>query len=422
MNYLKSNRMKLLGGIVVLFLLFQVYKFISIRITNLDLPKGKIVFSSGIDGDDEIYTMNINGTNLRQLTKNSATKTNPYSDDKPSFSPDGRKIVFCSGRQKAMDHRIIANFRGKAIGESFSGGSVDIYVMDSDGGNQIPLTYENLCSDPFFHPNSKKIVFKSQKPNSIRMVDIYTGESRLVSRGYGGSCEFSKDGMKMFDNFNSDISVIDITGINMTRLTHFSDLQVDQGNREKRTGIAFTLSLDGKKIALVTMGGNGNQLFQVFKFYTMNIDGTDLVEINKLETKNFSMLSDFKYSPDGNKVIFVFNSDNNGIYSLDLTNRNIVNLTDKKELWDPFSWFRFTFTPDGRKIVFIADIFPKNYGLATFLHNIKCWSRYLLLWRATPHYDNNHLCIMDIDGKNYRRITKLPEGTELGRDFIHWDK
>lgn len=422
MNYLKSNRMKLLGGLVVLFLLFQVYKFVSVRIVNVNLPKGRIAFSSGIDGDDEIYIMNINGTRLKQLTKNSVTKTNPYADDEPSFSPDGSKIVFRSDRQKEMDYHVITNTRGRSIGEVFSGGAVDIYFMNSDGTNQKPLTSQDLCSDPFFYPDSKKIVFKSKRSKSIRMIDIYTGELRIMSSGYGGSCEFSKDGMRVFDNFDSDISITDITGINRMKLTHFSDSGSNQDNRENRTGIAFTLSPEGEKIAFVTIEERDGQLCRLFKFYTMNTNGSNLIEINELETKSLGTISDFKYSPDRDKIIFVFNSDKQRMYSLDLVTGGLTDLTDKKENWVRFPWFNFTFTPDGKRIVFIGDIVPKNYPVVFFSHLIKGWIRYIFLRRSTPSYDNNYLCIMDLDGKNYRRITKLPEGTELGRDFIHWEK
>ena len=62
---------------------------------------GKIVFASdgttgtGVNnptGDDEIFTMNKDGTGKTQLTDNTA------DDDSPSFSADGRYVVFTSDR------------------------------------------------------------------------------------------------------------------------------------------------------------------------------------------------------------------------------------------------------------------------------------------------------------------------------------
>jgi Tol biopolymer transport system component len=44
------------------------------------------------DSSREIYVMNADGTGLQRLTNNTA------SDTRPSWSPDGTKIVFASNR------------------------------------------------------------------------------------------------------------------------------------------------------------------------------------------------------------------------------------------------------------------------------------------------------------------------------------
>jgi Tol biopolymer transport system component len=422
MDYLNKNKIKILIGLIILLTLFHVYKFFQVRLVSLDLPKGKIVFSSGLDGDNEIYTMNINGTNLRQLTKNTATKTNTAADYEPSFSPRGTKIVFISRRLEDGNMKLIYNNRGRVIGKNFSGGAFDVFIMDSDGNNQIPLTYQGMASVPFFSTDGKRIIFRSNKPASLKIMDINTLEQGVLHFG-GGQVEFSLDGKKVFDNFKKDISVADIDGINnMVKLTHFSDSQGIRSNGKNGPSIAFSLSPSGEKIAVATIADKNNQVNRLFNFFTMNADGSGLEEIYKLETKNIGVLWDLKYCPTGNSIILDADLDMQGIYSLSLINNNLINLTGEKENWNVFSKFTFTLTPDGKRIIFVANISPKNYNLAWFFYNIKGWVRYLLLWRKTPPYDNKYLCIMDIDGKNYRRIAKLPEGTELGRDFIHWEE
>ncbi|MBM3236432.1 tetratricopeptide repeat protein [Candidatus Poribacteria bacterium] len=93
----------------------------------------------------QIYVVGVNGKNLRQLTNVKAINSNP------SFSPDGKKIVFDSNRN-------IGKF-----GESNSG----IYIMEADGKNQMRLTGDEYISmEPVFTPDGKKIVFTGQKADS----------------------------------------------------------------------------------------------------------------------------------------------------------------------------------------------------------------------------------------------------------------
>jgi len=76
-------------------------------------PDGtKIVFMSKRDGNNEIYSMNANGTNQVNLSNSSS------SDHFPTWSPDGTKIVFLSMRD----------------------GNSEMYTMNPDGTNQTRLT------------------------------------------------------------------------------------------------------------------------------------------------------------------------------------------------------------------------------------------------------------------------------------------
>jgi Tol biopolymer transport system component len=77
---------------------------------------GKITFSSDRDGKLEIYVMNADGSDLTRLTNNSAW------DYRPAWSPDGAKIAF----------------------QSHSDGNSEIYVMNTDGSDQTRLTNNGL--------------------------------------------------------------------------------------------------------------------------------------------------------------------------------------------------------------------------------------------------------------------------------------
>lgn len=444
MNYLKTKEIKLIISIISLFALFNIGKFIKIRITSIDLPKGKIVLYSNVDGDYEIYTMNINSTNLKQLTNNSATFGDSAIDDKPSFSLDGKNIVFTSGRQ-GQDTEFIHDYKGRKIGTQTSKkGTSDIYIMDSDGKNQIPLTHQDLNFSPFFSPNGEYIIFETRTNTSwqTRIVNTEAHYQKILN-AKPGHAKFSPDGKQIFDTFQADLSVMDINGTKRVRLT---DLLAHEENNppEKRKMHLdrFDFSSNNKKIAFVVRiekGASEGEFYEIVKFYTMNIDGSELEEIYKIDSSNldelyisddnekgrFCDIKQFRYSPDNTSIIYLADlTYKKGIYSLNLKDRTVKELTMKNNIWNNI--LNFTFSPEGKKIVFVADIYPRNYFMrymhAVILRNLKAYINYYLFRKQTPYYDNKYICIMDIDGKNYRRIAKLPVGSELGHDFIHWEK
>lgn len=98
-----------------------------------------IVFDSDRDfnqWNQEIYVMDIEGGNLRSLSKN------PSYDSHPSWSPDGQRIVFDSERN----------------------GNREIYVMDANGKNQRRVTNNpSWDGDPEWSPSGEKIVFMSER-------------------------------------------------------------------------------------------------------------------------------------------------------------------------------------------------------------------------------------------------------------------
>ena len=84
-------------------------------------PDGKqIVFTSDRDGNQEIYVMDISGMNLVNLTNN------PADDLYPVWSPDGEWIAFTTNRD----------------------GNQEVYCMNTDGSNPFNLT-NNAATDLF---------------------------------------------------------------------------------------------------------------------------------------------------------------------------------------------------------------------------------------------------------------------------------
>jgi Tol biopolymer transport system component len=89
-----------------------------------------------VPGDEEIYVMNADGSDQRNLTRT------PGSDWSAAWSPDGREIVFVSSR-------------GPAIQRGYG-----IYLMDADGSHLRRLV-RNGGKDPApaWSPDGRKIAF-----------------------------------------------------------------------------------------------------------------------------------------------------------------------------------------------------------------------------------------------------------------------
>jgi Tol biopolymer transport system component len=99
---------------------------------------GKIAFQSFRDGNNEIYTMNADGSSQTRLTNNTA------SDTDPAWSPDGTKIAFATDRDRS-------NF------------TYEVYTMNADGSGQTRLTGDSLNDQsPAWSPDGTKIAFATE--------------------------------------------------------------------------------------------------------------------------------------------------------------------------------------------------------------------------------------------------------------------
>ena len=172
-----------------------------------------------------IHTMNSDGTHRKRLT---------YAENKwdnaPDWSPDGKKIIF------AREYK-----------DSMGGWHPEIWIMNADGSNQAQIK-SLKGSNPYFTPDGKKIVFSWE-----------------------------------FEDKRSAISIADLDGGNITRLTH-------NNGREWHPEV----SPDGKQIAFMS-DRDGN-----FEIYVMNIDGSNQKRLTN------SAIGDWypSWSPDGSQIIF----------------------------------------------------------------------------------------------------------------------
>ena len=101
----------------------------------------RIAWVSPRDGNQDVYTTDLEGKDVKRLTNNP-------TDNNPSWSPDGKRIAFCSGRS----------------------GHLQIYVMDADGGNVRRLTnHDGIDYWPVWSPDGKRIAFTSNRDGNYEI-------------------------------------------------------------------------------------------------------------------------------------------------------------------------------------------------------------------------------------------------------------
>ena len=299
--------------------------------------QAQITFVSKRDGNREIYVMDADGGNQQRLTNH------PDNDWNPSWSPDGKRIVFHSNRDGHV-HVI----HGRPTSE--------IYVMDTDGGNPQNLT-NNPGNDisPSWSPDGKRIAFSSDRDwdkgdhnSEIYVMDADGRNPQNLTNDLNAdySPSWYPDGKRIvfssrrdghFENefgITEEIYVMDADGGNQQRLTE---------NRKNDWHPSW--SPDGKRIAFAA---DRKGRFENFEIYVMDADGGNQQRLTENRVYDYSP----SWSPDGKRIAFTSERDGNSeIYVMDADGGNQRNLTNNRHSDFGPAWFNspFSVSPAGKK-------------------------------------------------------------------------
>lgn len=120
----------------------------------------QVAFESYRDGNWDIFVMNADGSNTRNLTH-----TSGVHEHYPQVSPDGTKICFS-----------VDDGEGRDAVRS-------LWVMDIDGGNRKKVA--DHAREPFWKPDGKVIGFLPQEYGKFNVIDYYTKGMSFYDLGTG---------------------------------------------------------------------------------------------------------------------------------------------------------------------------------------------------------------------------------------------
>jgi Tol biopolymer transport system component/serine/threonine protein kinase len=249
-------------------------------------------------GNQEIYVMNPDGTGQRRLTYEKA------EDMTPAFSPDGRKIAFTSRRAGVLylflmnadgtDQRPLAQSPERAISGTEPTWSPDgkrivfrttvapytMYSINIDGSGLKRVTDGTAgASSPAWSPDGKKIAFTSRRSGNPEIYAMDPDGGNVVRLTFNDAIDrfpaWSPDGRRIAFESDRDgdsrIYVMNADGTDAVRLT-------SPPGKDSRP----SWSPDGKQLAFHRMVLGHGQV------YVMNADGTDVKRLTALSSVAFS--------------------------------------------------------------------------------------------------------------------------------------
>ncbi len=279
----------------------------------------KLIFQSKRDGHgcDRLYTMNIDGSGLKQVSSGKGRVTCGY------FHKNGKKIVYSSTKSGGDECPPTPDRSQGYLWPVYP--TYEIYVANADGTNVKALTNNNAYdAEATISPDGKTIVFTSTRDGDL---DIYTMDingknvKRLTNEvGYNGGAFFSPDGKQIVYRAYypkneaelkryKDFLARDLIEPNIFEVWV---MNADGSNKRQVTNLAAAsfapfFTPDGKAIIFSTdhfdVKTPGRRRQPNFDLALINVDGTGLERITFNETfDGFPM-----FSPDGKKLVFASN-------------------------------------------------------------------------------------------------------------------
>lgn len=156
-----------------------------------------MVFTSTRSGDLELYTCDLDGTNVIQVTSDLGYDGGAF------FSPDGQKLIWRASRPKTEDE--IVHYQELLSNGLVEPTEMELFIANIDGSDMRQLTDLGGANwAPYFHPNGEQVLFSSNHktgsfPFNIFMINTDgTGlEQVTFDNAFDSFPMFSPDGKRI---------------------------------------------------------------------------------------------------------------------------------------------------------------------------------------------------------------------------------
>jgi Tol biopolymer transport system component len=250
----------------------------------------RIVFQAKVDGLYQLFTIDPDGSHLRQITHLAIEHGSIPGAEQARWSPDGSKIIFDSDYGQTKTELI------------------RVYTVKPDGSKlqAVPLDLPGFAGAPAYSPDGKLISFDwdaDASPVHQQGIDIANADGTEVRRLTSLDAPNVLDQRSSWSPDGQWIVFTELRGVGQSALVK---IRPDGTGRKELTPWALNAnnarwSPDGTRIAFNSF--NDAQAGQMANLYTLRPDGTGIVQLtsNAAGTRNAYMGS---WSPDGKQIVF----------------------------------------------------------------------------------------------------------------------
>lgn len=230
---------------------------------------GTIYYASSTSGNDEVWSINADGSNQRQLTNDLA------GDSSPLAAPDNKTVFFSSNRT----------------------GEAQIWKMNADGSNQVQVTKSGGGMPIFVAPDGKFLYYGHPIQGTLWSVSLENGEEKLVLDKPLNRFSFSPDGTRVaFWEDKREGAVVSVV-----TLAGGSAVGTFTLPKDKPRVLDVAWMPDGKSIMYLA----SEPAYGKGMIFAQSLDGGPARQIADLKDEQLSEAAGICISPDGKSFVVV---------------------------------------------------------------------------------------------------------------------